>query len=110
MQFTEDDYETYDTEETFFTSTKTFHNYPCAHRQYRHDGNCALIHGYSRSFHFVFGVKQFSKEGFAVDYGDLDELKAHLKYMYDHTLVLDENDPYMANFSLRLRACLLAQP
>ena len=43
--------------EECFTSTKSFWNFPCAHRQYRHDGNCHLIHGYSRSFHFVFGIK-----------------------------------------------------
>ena len=73
--------------EECFTSTKSFWNFPCAHRQYRHDGNCHLIHGYSRSFHFVFGIKSFTKEGFAVDYGDLKELKAHLDHMYDHTLV-----------------------
>lgn len=84
--------------ENYFTSTKTFNGYPCAHRQYRHDGNCAVIHGYQRSFHFVFGVQCFTKEGFVVDYGDLDWLKAHLEYMYDHTLVLDENDPYMNTF------------
>lgn len=80
------------------TSTKTFANYPCAHRQYRHDGNCALIHGYSRSFHFVFGSASLTKEGFVVDYGDLDELKAHLDYMYDHTLILDVNDPHLSTF------------
>ena len=84
--------------EECFTSTKSYYNFPCAHRQYRHEGNCHLIHGYSRSFHFVFGIKTFSKEGFAVDYGDLDELKAHLDYMYDHTLVVDEEDPYMDTF------------
>lgn len=98
MQFTEEDFEKYDCDESFFTSTKSYYNFPCAHRQYRHDGNCHLIHGYSRSFHFVFGIKTFTKEGFAVDYGDLDELKAHLDYMYDHTLVLDENDPHMDKF------------
>ena len=81
-----------------FTSTKTFHNFPCAHRQHKHDGNCALVHGYSRSFHFEFGAKTFTKEGFVVDYGDLKELKSHLDYMYDHTLVLDAEDPYMDKF------------
>lgn len=84
--------------EEFITSTKSYYNYPCAHRQYRHDGNCAKIHGYSRSFHFVFGIKTFTKEGFAVDYGDLKELKQHLDYMYDHTLVLDAEDPFMDTF------------
>ena len=39
-----------------------------------------------------------TKEGFVVDYGDLDELKQHLDYMYDHTLVLDEEDPFMETF------------
>ncbi len=81
--------------EECFTSTKSFWNFPCAHRQYRHDGNCHLVHGYSRSFHFVFGCKTFTKEGFVVDYGDLKDVKAHLDHMYDHTLVLDEEDPHM---------------
>lgn len=84
--------------EEFFTSTKSYYNYPCAHRQFRHDGNCAKIHGYSRSFHFVFGAKTMTKEGFIVDYGDLDELKNHLDYMYDHTLVLDADDPFLETF------------
>jgi len=84
--------------EEYFTSTKSYYNYPCAHRQYRHDGNCAKIHGYSRSFHFIFGAKTMTKEGFIVDYGDLDELKQHLDYMYDHTLVLDADDPHMDTF------------
>jgi len=84
--------------EEYFTSTKSYYNFPCAHRQYRHDGNCALIHGYSRSFHFVFGAKTMTKEGFLVDYGDLKELKQHLDYMYDHTLILDSEDPEMEEF------------
>jgi len=84
--------------ESQFTSTKSYYNFPCAHRQFRHDGKCALIHGYSRSFHFVFGAHTMTKEGFMVDYGDLDELKAHLDYMYDHTLVLDSEDPHMDKF------------
>jgi len=84
--------------EEYFTSTKSYYNFPCAHRQYRHNGNCHLIHGYSRSFHFVFGAQTFTKEGFLVDYGNLHELKAHLDYMYDHTLVLDDEDPYMHLF------------
>ncbi len=29
--------------EECFTSTKSYYNFPCAHRQYRHEGNCHLI-------------------------------------------------------------------
>lgn len=85
-------------QEQYFESTKSYYNYPCAHRQFRHDGNCAKIHGYSRSFHFKFAAKTLTKEGFVVDYGDLKELKSHLDFMYDHTLVLDIDDPYMEDF------------
>ena len=81
-----------------FTSTKSFFNFPCAHRQYRHDGNCHLIHGYSRSFRIVFGAQTMDKAGFVVDYGDLDELKHWLEANYDHTLVIDQNDPWMDTF------------
>lgn len=85
--------------EKYFTSTKSYYNYPCAHRQFRAtDSPCSLIHGYSRSFHFVFGAATLTKEGFVVDYGDLKELKAHLDYMYDHTLVLDNDDPFLKTF------------
>ena len=81
-----------------FTSTKTFHNFPCAHRQHKHDGNCALVHGYSRSFHFVFGAITMTKEGFIVDYGDLKELKRWLEENYDHTFVVDQDDPFIPTF------------
>jgi 6-pyruvoyltetrahydropterin/6-carboxytetrahydropterin synthase len=81
-----------------YTSTKTFANYPCAHRQHRHDGNCALIHGYSRSFHFVFGSQTLDKCGFVVDFGDLGWLKDYLEMMFDHTLLLMADDPLLPQF------------
>ncbi len=83
-----------------FTSTKTFSNYPCAHRQFRHEGNCRLIHGYSRSFHFVFGAHTLDKCGFAVDFGKLKWLRDHLDYMFDHTLLLCEDDPVFKEMQL----------
>lgn len=81
-----------------FRSTKTFYNFPCAHRQWKHRGNCALLHGYSRSFVFTFAAHNPDNCGFIVDYGDLDWLKAHLEYMYDHTLLLCVDDPLLPQF------------
>lgn len=81
-----------------FRSTKAYHDFPCAHRQHRHDGNCALIHGYSRSFHFTFGAKTLDHCGFVVDFGKLKWLKEHLDFMYDHTLLLCEDDPELRVF------------
>ncbi len=81
-----------------FNSTKVLSNYPCAHRQWRHDGNCALVHGYSRSFEFIFGAHTLDKCGFVVDFGDLDWLKDYLTYWYDHTLLLMPDDPVLEQF------------
>jgi 6-pyruvoyltetrahydropterin/6-carboxytetrahydropterin synthase len=81
-----------------FLSTKTFSNLPCAHRQYRHNGNCALVHGYSRSITFVFGAQTQDACGFIVDFGDLKWLKAHLEHMFDHTLLLELTDPLLPQF------------
>src|SRR6478752_2095145 len=81
-----------------FQSTKTFNNYPCAHRQWRHDGSCALVHGYSRSFHFVFECVEMDKCGFVVDYGGLKEFKQMLDEKFDHTLLLNEDDPLLPDF------------
>ena len=92
-----------------YKSTKTFTNYPCAHRQWKHHGNCALVHGYSRSFHFTFACQTRDRCGFVVDFGELDWLKAHLEYMYDHTLLLCFDDPYLDKFQdlASLGACKL---
>ena len=81
-----------------FTSTKTYRNLPCAHRQWRHDGHCAFIHGYSRSFTFVFGASALSETHFVMDFGDLRELKAWLEHMFDHTLLICADDPELPLF------------
>lgn len=80
------------------TSTKTFWNLPCAHRQWRHDGNCALVHGYSRAYRIVFGAQTQDKCGFIVDFGDLKWLKDWLEHMFDHTLLLMPDDPLLDRF------------
>jgi 6-pyruvoyltetrahydropterin/6-carboxytetrahydropterin synthase len=86
------------TEPAHFQSTKSFWNYPCAHRQHRHKGVCALVHGYSRSFHFVFGSSERDSCGFVVDFGQLRWVKEMLDDTFDHTLLLCEDDPLMPQF------------
>lgn len=93
-------------------STKAFYNYPCAHRQWRHDGNCALVHGYSRSFHFTFAAEQRDKCGFVVDFGALDWVKALLERNFDHTLLICHDDPKRHIFEMLHAggACRLVMP
>ena len=81
-----------------YKCTKTYENYPCAHRQFKSDSNCCLIHGYSRSFVFTFGAQTLDQCGFVVDYGKLKWLKNHLDFMFDHTLLLPTDDPLLPQF------------
>lgn len=81
-----------------FQSTKIFRGYPCSHRQWRHPGHCAWVHGYSRSFHYVFECQELDECGFVVDYGGLKDLKAYLDDTFDHTLLLNKDDPLLENF------------
>ena len=81
-----------------FQSTKSFYNYPCSHRRWRHDGHCAYVHGYSRSFHFTFECSKRTENGFVMDFGRLGEVKDYLEDTFDHTLLIDSSDPLLSKF------------
>ena len=82
----------------WFRSTKTYRNLPCAHRRWRHDGHCAHVHGYSRAFSFVFRCRERTENGFVMDFGDLKPVKTFLEEHFDHTLLLDADDPLLGKF------------
>lgn len=82
----------------WFRSTKTYRNLPCAHRRWQHDGHCAHVHGYSRSFTLVFRCNQRTENGFVMDFGSLKPVKAWLEAHFDHTLLLDSDDPLLPRF------------
>ena len=81
-----------------FTSSKTYRNLPCAHRQWRHKGHCAYIHGYSRQYTFYFEANEMDEHGWVVGFGDLKNLKRYLIEMYDHTMIIAEDDPELETF------------
>ena len=81
-----------------FTSTKTYRNLPCAHRQWKHKGHCAYIHGYSREYTFYFEADEMDEHGWVVGFGDLKNLEKYLLDMYDHTLLIAEDDPELDTF------------
>lgn len=83
---------------TPYRTLKTFDNYPCSHRQWRHQGHCKFIHGYSRSFTLVFGCESLDDLGFGVDFGDFGELKDWFDHWFDHTLLINEDDPERSLF------------
>ncbi len=81
-----------------FISTKRFTGFPCTHRQWRAESHCRFVHGYSREFYFEFACHQMTKEQWVVDFGGLKEVKAWLEYMFDHTFLVSQDDPYLETF------------
>lgn len=77
------------------TCSKQYSDFPFAHRQPNHDGHCALLHGHNWSFEFEFGCTRLDSCGFVIDFGKLTWLKDWLKEKFDHTLVLNKDDPWL---------------
>ncbi|MCA9626060.1 MAG: 6-carboxytetrahydropterin synthase [Myxococcales bacterium] len=81
-----------------YRSTKTFGDLPCAHRQHRHPGHCRFVHGYSRTVTLVFAARELDENQFVVDFSSLKALKAWLEEMFDHTLLINQDDPELEAF------------
>jgi len=82
-----------------YTSTKFFKEVgPCAYRNWQSDTDCYLLHGYCRSFRFVFGCKNLDKQGFVVDFGGLKDFKRWVEDKFDHTVILQADDPMVHVF------------
>ena len=76
-----------------FTCSKHFQGYPCCHRQWKHPGHCRFVHGYSRSFTFWFAAKNLDDYGFVVDFSSLKPLEEKLRNQFDHTFLINVDDP-----------------
>lgn len=75
------------------TCKKTYPDIPFAHRQHRHDGHCALIHGHNWGFTFTFACREPDACGFVVDFGKLGYLRNWLNQNLDHACVFCHDDP-----------------
>lgn len=76
------------------TIRKLFQNLPFAHRQPAHPGHCRLIHGHNWSFALTFACRELEPgTNFVIDFGDLKWVRNFLERHFDHTLVLNLDDP-----------------
>ena len=78
---------------TNYNCRKHFTGFPCCHRQWKHPGHCRFVHGYSRSFTFWFSAKVLDEYGFVVDFSSLTSLEEKLKNHFDHTFLVNSDDP-----------------
>ena len=83
-----------------YTCCKHFEGFPCCHRQWQHHGHCRFVHGYSRSFTFWFASQSLDECGFVVDFSSLKPLEKRLKKQFDHTFLVNSDDPLLDSWSL----------
>lgn len=82
---------------------KKFAGYPFAHRQPNHSGHCKLIHGHNWDFEICLESQTLDENGFVYDFGKFKWLKEWLEDMFDHTLLLNQDDPELRYLTRVLR-------
>lgn len=85
-----------------FYSTKTYgtdRGLSCCFRQWRAShSHCSTLHGYSLGIKLVFECDTLDEKNWCMDFGGLKEFKAWADSMFDHTLVVAEDDPMLDFF------------
>lgn len=85
-----------------YLSTKTYGNdrgLSCCFRQWRSThSHCSLLHGYSIGIKLIFESETLDDRNWVMDFGGLKAFKEWSEYMFDHTLVIAEDDPHKAMF------------
>ena len=93
-------------------STKLFDNYSVALRQHKaQHSHCKLMHGYALKFKVIFApINPFDENdglddmNWVVDFGGFKDapigngLKAWMDDMFDHTMLIEKDDPYLDFF------------
>lgn len=87
-----------------FYSTKTYGNdrgLSCCFRQWRAThSHCSLMHGYSIGIKLTFECDTLDDKNWCMDFGGLKEFKEWADHMFDHTLVIAQDDPEFQTFML----------
>lgn len=79
---------------------KVFKDYPFAHRQPTHDGHCKLVHGHNWDFEIVLECDELDGNGFVYDFGKFKWLRSWFEKMFDHTCLINEDDPELSLFKV----------
>jgi len=80
-----------------YKSTKIFDNYSVALRQWKAGhSHCQLLHGYALKFKVWFEADELDDMNWIVDFGSFKHngLKDYMNEMFDHTLLIQFDDPY----------------
>lgn len=71
----------------------------CCFRQWRSThSHCSTLHGYSVGVEVIFECDTLDERNWVMDFGGLKEFKDWLTYMFDHTLIIADDDPHLDFF------------
>jgi len=89
-----------------FQSTKVFDGYSTVFRQWRAEGtHCRFLHGYGISFKIIF-EGELDERNWVWDFGGMKRAKNKIDgmnpkewmdYMFDHTYLIAQDDPFLPN-------------
>jgi len=86
-----------------YYSTKTYGNdrgLSCCFRQWRSThSHCSLLHGYSIGIKLIFESDTLDCRNWVMDFGGLKKFKQWAEYMFDHTMLIAEDDPHLDTFT-----------
>lgn len=90
-----------------FQSTKVFDGFSCVFRQWKAKGtHCRFLHGYGVSFRVWF-EGELDHRNWVWDFGGMKRAnstidgknpKAWMDYMFDHTVIMSDDDPHLNTF------------
>jgi len=85
-----------------YYSTKTYgtdRGLSCCFRQWRAThSHCSTLHGYSLGIRLVFECDTLDDKNWCMDFGGLKKFKDWADHMFDHTLVVAQDDPMLDFF------------
>ena len=84
-----------------YKSTKILSGYSVALRQHKaKHSHCSLLHGYALEFKIWFSTEKLDDMNWVVDFGGFGHmgLKKWMDDMFDHTLLLEKDDPFLDFF------------
>ena len=91
-----------------FISTKVFDGYSTVFRQWKaEDTHCKYLHGYGVSFKIWF-EGELDERNWVWDFGGMKRAKGKIddmspkewfNYMFDHTFIVAEDDPFLESFN-----------
>lgn len=85
-----------------FYSTKTYgtdRGLSCCFRQWRSThSHCSTLHGYSIGIKLTFECDTLDERNWVMDFGGLKDFKKWAENMFDHTMLVAEDDPHLPAF------------